>query len=266
MAFLSHNSANANDISVSTKPLHSLVASITGKNASPVLIIDGFTTIHNTSLKPSIIRKLHGAKIVLWMGKEIEPYIEKSLKALPDTTVIHDVSSHLVTKNVYWWTNPQQAIALIMPLSKLIITADPENKSDYQKNAENLIRQLKTMSSEIKTSLAPFSDTRFLTQHDTYRGFNSSFGLTGGKAIERNGAVGAKTIAKLRNELKHQDISCVFGETGENSAILTALLEGTKTRIGTLDAMGNSLAAGSVFYETLIRQIADAYLTCFRAK
>lgn len=266
MVALTHGKAIANDISVSTKPLHSLAASIIGKNAPPTLIIEGIRSIHHMSLKPSIIRKLHGAKVVVWMGADIEPYIENALDAVPDSIAIHDLSSHLINKNVYWWTNPQQAIALIAPLTKLIIASDPDNKSEYQKNAENLILQLKSMSQEIKTSLAPFANTHFMTLHDTYRGFNSNFGLQQGKAIERNGAVGAKTLAKLRHETRQSNMRCVFGEAGENPAILNTLLEGTSVKIGTLDAMGNNLAAGPRYYENLIRQIADTYLACFSAK
>lgn len=260
------SNAAADSISVSTKPLHALVASIVGKQSSPELIIGGITSIHHMSLKPSVIRKLHKAKTVIWMGADIEPYIENALEAVPANTVIHDLSVHLISPDIHWWTNPQQAVLLIKPLTEIIIENDPENRSEYQSNATGLIQRLNEMRSEIRNSLAQFSHTRFLTLHNAYDGFNSSFGLTGGKAIEHNGTVGAKTIATLRKELLRTDIPCVFGEAGENSAILNVLLEGTKARTGTLDAMGNNLAAGPGFYENLIRQIADTYLACFSAK
>lgn len=266
MISLAGSSAAADSISVSTKPLHALVAGIVGKQASPELIIDGITSIHHMSLKPSIIRKLHKAKTVIWMGADIEPYIENALKAVPADTVIHDLSSHLISPDIHWWTNLQQAALLIKPLTEIIIEGDPENRSEYQSNAAELIQRLIKMRSEIRNSFARFSHIRFLTLHNAYDGFNSSFGLTGGKAIEHNGTVGAKTIAGLRKELLQTDIPCVFGEAGENSAILNALLEGTKARTATLDAMGNNLAAGPEFYENLIRQIADTYLKCFSAK
>lgn len=266
MLSLACSNAAADGISVSTKPLHALVAGIVGKHSSAMLIIDGITSIHHMSLKPSIIRKLHNSKIVIWMGPDIEPYIENSLRAVPTTTAIHDPSSHLTSQDVHWWTDPRKAISLIKPLTDIIVENDPDNQSEYESNAATLILQLNEMRSEISDSLSPFSKTRFLTLHNAYDGFNSSFDLTGGNAIEHNGTVGAKTIATLRKELRKTSIPCVFGEAGGNSAILNALLEGTKTRTGTLDAMGNNLAAGPQFYENLIRQIADTYLSCFNAK
>lgn len=266
MVALACSNAAANSISVSTKPLHALVAAIVGKQNPPELIIDGIRSIHHMSLKPSIIRKLHNARTVIWMGAGIEPYIENSLEAVQANIVIHDLSSHLISPDVYWWTNPQQAALLIKPLTEIIIENDPDNQSEYRANANKLIQRLNEMRLEIRNSLAQFSHARFFTLHNSYDGFNSSFGLTGGKAIERNGTVGAKTIAGLRKELLHTNISCVFGEAGENSAILNVLLEGTKARMGTLDAMGNNLAAGPEFYENLIRQIADTYMSCFSAK
>lgn len=266
MLTLAWSNAAAESISVSTKPLHALVAGIVGKQQPPVLIIDGINSIHHMSLKPSIIRKLHKAEVVIWMGPDIEPYIENSLKAVPANTVIHDLSPHLINPVIHWWTNPQQAALLIKPLTEIIIKSDPENRSVYQSNAKELIQRLNEMRLEIRNSLAQFSHIRFLTLHNAYDGFNSSFGLTGGKAIEHNGTVGAKTISTLRKELLHTNIPCVFGEAGENSAILIALIEGTKARTRTLDAMGNNLAAGPQFYENLIRQIADTYILCFSAK
>ena len=66
------------DIKVVTsiKPVHSLVSGVMMGVEVPSLIIDGSGSPHTYSLKPSQAQQLQDAKLVFWMGDELEAFLE----------------------------------------------------------------------------------------------------------------------------------------------------------------------------------------------
>jgi zinc transport system substrate-binding protein len=78
------------DIGVVTsiKPVHSLVSSVMNGVGTPYLIVDGASSPHTYSLKPSEARKLQDAKLVFWMGDEIETFLKGPIKNISDSAEI----------------------------------------------------------------------------------------------------------------------------------------------------------------------------------
>jgi zinc transport system substrate-binding protein len=78
------------DINVVTsiKPVHSLVSSVMKGVGSPYLILDGASSPHTYSLKPSEARKLQDAELVFWMGDEIETFLKEPIKNISGSAAI----------------------------------------------------------------------------------------------------------------------------------------------------------------------------------
>lgn len=74
--------AEAPNVVVSIKPIHSLVASIMQGVGEPKLIVDGSASPHTYSLKPSNAAALQDADLVFWVGHGLEAFLEKPLEAL----------------------------------------------------------------------------------------------------------------------------------------------------------------------------------------
>jgi len=86
---ISFSGANADiDVVASIKPVHSLVSSVMNGVGSPYLILDGASSPHTYSLKPSEARKLQEAKLVFWMGDEIEAFLKEPIKNISDSAEI----------------------------------------------------------------------------------------------------------------------------------------------------------------------------------
>lgn len=66
----------------SIKPVHSLVAAVMGDTGSPELLVQGASSPHTYSLRPSEARKLEQAKVVFWVGEGMETFLGKPLDAL----------------------------------------------------------------------------------------------------------------------------------------------------------------------------------------
>ena len=66
----------------SIKPLHSLVAAVMGDTGTPRLLVGGNASPHTYSLKPSDAAALEKARLVFWIGPDMEPFLGKPLEAL----------------------------------------------------------------------------------------------------------------------------------------------------------------------------------------
>ncbi|ABC91483.1 zinc uptake ABC transporter, substrate-binding protein [Rhizobium etli CFN 42] len=74
--------ADAPVVVTSIKPIHSLVSAIMQGVGEPELIVDGASSPHTYSMKPSNARSLQEAKVIFWVGPNLEAFLEKPLEAL----------------------------------------------------------------------------------------------------------------------------------------------------------------------------------------
>ncbi|CAN7476400.1 zinc ABC transporter substrate-binding protein ZnuA [Rhizobium sp. LjRoot30] len=81
--------AEAPQVIVSVKPIHSLVAAIMKGVGEPGLIVEGAASPHTYNMKPSNAQKLQDANVVFWVGHGLEAFLDKPLDALGgDATVV----------------------------------------------------------------------------------------------------------------------------------------------------------------------------------
>ena len=64
------------------KPLHSLIANVMDGVGEPSLIIDGSTSPHSFTLKPSHAKLLEEADLIFWVGEGMETFMERPLKSI----------------------------------------------------------------------------------------------------------------------------------------------------------------------------------------
>lgn len=78
----------APDVVVSIKPVHSLVSAVMKGVGEPDLIVQGAASPHTYSMKPSNARALEKAKVVFWVGENLEPFLEKPLASLTNGATV----------------------------------------------------------------------------------------------------------------------------------------------------------------------------------
>lgn len=80
-------------IVVSTKPIYNLTAAILKDAASPILLIKGNGSPHTYSLKPSDIKLINSADILIWGGQNIEPFLAKLIATKVKIPLIIDITN-----------------------------------------------------------------------------------------------------------------------------------------------------------------------------
>jgi zinc transport system substrate-binding protein len=80
--------ADAPRVVVSIPPIHSLVAGVMEGVATPELLVKGGASPHTYALKPSDAKALAEAKIVFWIGENLESFLVKPLAALAGKAMV----------------------------------------------------------------------------------------------------------------------------------------------------------------------------------
>jgi len=89
ISFLAINSIAKAEIKVvaSIKPIHSLASYVMDGVGKPDIIVDGYNSPHNFSLKPSHAKMIEKANLIIWVGEDLETFLEKPLKTISKNAV-----------------------------------------------------------------------------------------------------------------------------------------------------------------------------------
>ena len=100
MSLVNISAAKADiDVVTSIKPVHSLVSGVMAGVSTPSVIIEGAGSPHTYSLKPSQAKQLQDAKLVFWMGDELETFLVGPIESIAKkATVVKLIDSHGLKK------------------------------------------------------------------------------------------------------------------------------------------------------------------------
>ncbi len=87
------------NVVASIKPVHSLVSAVMEGVGEPGLIVEGAGSPHNYALKPSQAKMLESAKVVFWIGHDLEAFLEKPLETIgAKAKAVELIDAHGLTK------------------------------------------------------------------------------------------------------------------------------------------------------------------------
>ncbi len=89
IAFLTTFSVSKAEVKVvaSIKPIHSLVSFVMDGVGKPDVIVDGYNSPHGFSLKPSHAKMIENADLIIWVGEDLEAFLEKPLNTIAKKAV-----------------------------------------------------------------------------------------------------------------------------------------------------------------------------------
>ena len=82
------SSVNADvNVVASIKPIHSLASYVMDGVGKPDVIVDGYNSPHGFSLKPSHAKMIEKADLIIWVGEDLEAFLEKPLNTIAKKAV-----------------------------------------------------------------------------------------------------------------------------------------------------------------------------------
>lgn len=278
--FLGISASAAPRVVATILPIHSLAAGVMEGVAQPELLLPPGASPHNYALLPSDARRLAEADIVIWIGGELERFLQKPLQALASRAVVleisalpgltllgtdgHDHGHEAGSYDPHLWLDPGNAIHIVDAVSQHLIELDPDNAEVYRNNAAKRTTQLHSLGQDLRKALEPVRTQPFLVFHDAYRYIEHRYGLNGAGALTLNldRPPGARTISTARAKVEQLGVRCIFREPQFEPRLAEAVARGSDVRIGVLDPIGADVPPGPDAYAQLMWNIANSLVDC----
>ena len=277
----------------SIKPVHSLVAAVMLGAGEPDLIIQGATSPHSFSLRPSDARDIQNAEIIFLIGDALESSLAGSIDTLGrnarvvrlfeidglmrlplregETFEGHDHEGEGSedalegeTLDMHVWLDPVNARTMVRAIADALSSADAGNAATYAANAEAVIGRLDTLLERIDADMDGVRGRPFIVLHDAFHYFESRFGLiaAGAALVSPDRSPGARRIMALRDLVGDLGVVCVLTDPQFDSRLAGVITEGTSARLGTVDPLGAELDGGPDLYFNLLNDMAASFRDC----
>ncbi|MGL5290300.1 MAG: zinc ABC transporter substrate-binding protein ZnuA [Vibrionaceae bacterium] len=276
---------------VTVKPLAIIAKEIAGEHARIEQLLPNSASVHDYALKPSDVRKIEQADLVVWVGAPLEQFLAKILYTKPKALALLNVpgmelaqSSHThhdhaaehghhghehehddMQVDPHIWLGPAQAKLSAKAIADRLSADDPANKAHYQANYLAFAQSVQQKVADIKKQLQRTPAKGYIVFHDAYGYFEQAFGLhsVGHLTVTPERKSGAKTLLLLQKELDAKKVHCVFSEPQFNPSLVNKLVQNSSAKVVMLDPLGQDLDLNKDRYVDFLQAITNSFVSCF---
>lgn len=286
----------------SLKPLGFIASAIAdGVTETQVLLPDGASE-HDYSLRPSDAKRLQNADLVVWIGPEMEAFMDKSTQSIPDAKKVTiaqldgvkpllmkgaddddddhgaegghdhahaekgDAHHHHGDYNMHLWLSPEIARLSAVAIHDKLVELMPQSRARLDANLKDFEANLATTDKQVANELASVKGKGYFVFHDAYGYYEKHYGLTplGHFTVNPEIQPGAQRLHQIRTQLVEQKATCVFAEPQFRPAVVESVARGTTVRMGTLDPLGTNIQLSKESYPAFLTQLATQYASCLK--
>ncbi|GEA60555.1 zinc ABC transporter substrate-binding protein [Vibrio comitans NBRC 102076] len=237
---------------------------------------------HDYALRPSDVKKVRDADLVIWFGPELESFMSSIVQSQDNVLTIseipgldlrhyeeghhdHDGHNHGNT-DPHFWLGPKQVGTVAKAIADKMIQLDPNNAVYYKENLEAFMNELQLTTSEINARLTPVQDHGYFVFHDGYGYFEEFFGLNhlGHFTVSPERKPGAKTLIQIKTRLAEGDVYCVFSEPQYTPAVIETVMRGSDVNSGELDPLATDVEEKPGAYFVFLKQLSGQFETCLK--
>lgn len=277
-------------IATSIKPVSMVVKAIAGDKVDITQIVSNTASPHDFALRPSDLKKVMRADLVIWVGESLEPFLEKVLdNSQHKQTAIewmslldgenshndgvvevehHDEHGHEghhhdgVDPHV--WLDLENAVILADVVTQRLITIQPHQADYFKQNLAAFKLALEQADKDNKALLSTMKSLNYVVFHDAYGYFETHYGIKhlANISLSPERKPGAKKIVAIRSLMKDEKVACIFSEVQFNPAIVNALVENTSVKAIELDPLGARLPLDKMAYINFLKQMGQHFSQC----
>ena len=275
------------NVVVSIKPIHSITTMLMDGIAMPKLLLNSSNSAHTFHLKPSQIKMLSNADLVITISDDFEIGLRKALNNINkashlsiinlDQLKIHNSRGEEIYGlneeheehnkfDLHLWLDVDNMQLIAKHISTLLIELDPVNASRYSENFLKLHSELKKLNIELQQQLAPFTSTQYAIFADILQYFEDSLQLS--KPVIISPSHGARLSIKRTIEakkiIKDLNIKCLLYDPEIKAKQVQVLSEGLNLKVYKIDILGNEFAPGQGLYFNLMKKTSSQLSLCLK--
>ena len=289
------------EVLTTIKPLGFIAAAITDGVSEPKVWLPTGASPHDFSLRPSDIRNINSAGLVVWVGPELEGFMAKPLANHPHALALtqvegmplfnygtqdshdshdHDDHDHATHEHgdhdegheghhhegvdPHIWLGPTQAKVIAKAIASELGKLDPANQARYDANLAAFDAKVDAKDKVIAGQMKAVNEKGYFVFHEAYGYWERHYGMSskGHFTVSPERRPGAKTLVDIRKALEEKQASCIYAEPQFSPAVIESVARNTGAKVLLLDEVGEQVPLGPDGYPQFMQQLADAFAQC----
>ncbi|TNJ04375.1 zinc ABC transporter substrate-binding protein [Aeromonas veronii] len=289
------------EVLTTIKPLGFIAAAITDGVSEPKVLLPTGASPHDFSLRPSDIRNINSAGLVVWVGPELEGFMAKPLANHPHALALtqvegmplfnyatqdshgshdHDDHDHAAHEHgdhdegheghhhegvdPHIWLGPTQAKVIAKAIASELGKLDPANQARYDANLAAFDTKVDAKDKVIAGQMKAVNEKGYFVFHEAYGYWERHYGMSskGHFTVSPERRPGAKTLVDIRKALEEKQASCIYAEPQFSPAVIESVARNTGAKVLLLDEVGEQVPLGPDGYPQFMQQLADAFAQC----
>ena len=239
LAAVSANASAATKVVTTTQDLESLTREVGGDKVTVESLAKGYQDPHFVEAKPSFILKLHGADLLIAVGRELEigwlpalvnqarnpriqpngdRYLDASLTAnileIPSGQITRAMGDVHPSGNPHYWLGPDNGRRIALAIQKKLTEISPADAAYFAQRYADFDRRLADAEKRWQAAMAPYKGTKVVTYHRSFPNFAARFGLDIIGYVEPKPGIppSPQHTLDLIAEMKRQNVKAVLVE------------------------------------------------------
>ncbi len=246
LAGLSASAATKLPVVASFSILADMVRQIGGDSVAVTSLVPVDGDAHEYQPKPSDLRALKAAKLVVLNGLGLEGWIERLIQSSGYTGPVIVASAGVTARRLdahgtaqtdpHAWQDLTNGAIYTRNIADGLIAADPADATMLRARADDYIGRIGQADAWTKAAIEsiPAASRRILTSHDAFGYFGARYGVEfrGVQGIDTTAEPSAREIAALVRQIRADDIRAVFVENMTNPKLAQAVARETGAVVG----------------------------------
>jgi ABC-type Zn uptake system ZnuABC Zn-binding protein ZnuA len=239
---------------------------VAGRRAGVRQILSANSDPHAYEPRPSDVRAVTGAKLVVRSGGDLDDWLGGVLRNAGSDAVAVDLIAAVRTRrgeggvDPHWWQDPRNAEIAVGRIRDALAAADPAGRATYAANAAAYLARLRRMDGAIAACMnaIPSRRRRLVTDHDALGYYADRYGIdvigTVIPALSTQAQASAGAVARLVRTIRRTGVTTIFPESSANSKLAQAIARDAGASIGPAlyaDSLGPQGSAGATYLGSL---------------
>ncbi|MEA2137801.1 MAG: hypothetical protein QOG56_951 [Solirubrobacteraceae bacterium] len=249
-----------------TTQLGDFARAVAGHRARVRQILQPNSDPHAYEPRPSDVRAVAGAKVVVRSGGDLDAWLGDVLRNARSNartiTVLDALRARRTSGGVdpHWWQDPRNAEIAVRRIRDALSAVDAAGRATYAANAARYLARLRALDRAIAACMArvPDRDRRLVTDHDALGYYADRYAIdvvgTVIPALSSQAQASGGEVVRLVRTIRSAGVTTVFPESSLNPKLTKAIAREAGARIGPplyADSLGTRGSPGATYLGAL---------------
>jgi zinc transport system substrate-binding protein len=237
-------------VAASILPLADFARQVGGDRTDVETLVPPGASPHTYELTPAQLELVSHARVLVLIGVGLEFWADKMISAAhnPQLFVVRTAEGLNILAsdaddpggNPHVWLSPVNAIHQVDMIRDALMRTDPAGSDTYRANAARYIGELRALDKEIRSTVATFSQRKFIAFHAAWVYFARDYGLQEVAVVESTPGrePSPADIAGIIRTAKAIGAKAIFAEPQFSQKAAQVIAEESGAKVLLLNALG----------------------------